>query len=137
MATHSSILAWSIPWTEEPGRLQFMGLQELDMTQRLNHHHQATEDVLSIQQNVLYDNSSSSRIVTKAQALLQMSDMHFLTCYLNNLYYKVFYIYILQKWKGYQRLQHYYVQTQLFTLRAQTHDWLTILTSISVTFSLY
>ena len=25
MATHSSILAWRIPWTEEPGRLQFMG----------------------------------------------------------------------------------------------------------------
>ena len=25
MATHSSILAWKIPWTEEPGRLQFMG----------------------------------------------------------------------------------------------------------------
>ena len=32
MATHSSILAWRIPWTEEPGRLQSMGLQELDMT---------------------------------------------------------------------------------------------------------
>ena len=27
MSTHSSILAWRIPWTEEPGRLQFMGLQ--------------------------------------------------------------------------------------------------------------
>ena len=27
MATHSSILNWKIPWTEEPGRLQFMGLQ--------------------------------------------------------------------------------------------------------------
>ena len=27
MATHSSILAWRIPWTEKPGRLQFMGLQ--------------------------------------------------------------------------------------------------------------
>ena len=27
MATHSSILAWEIPWTEEPGRLQSMGLQ--------------------------------------------------------------------------------------------------------------
>ena len=27
MATHSSILAWKIPWTEEPGRLQAMGLQ--------------------------------------------------------------------------------------------------------------
>ena len=26
MATHSSILAWSIPWTEEPGGLQSMGL---------------------------------------------------------------------------------------------------------------
>ena len=25
MATHSSILAWEIPWTEEPGGLQFMG----------------------------------------------------------------------------------------------------------------
>ena len=27
MATHSSILAWRILWSEEPGRLQFMGLQ--------------------------------------------------------------------------------------------------------------
>ena len=35
MATHSSILAWRIPWTEEPGRLQSMGLKELDMTERL------------------------------------------------------------------------------------------------------
>ena len=32
MATHSSILAWEIPWTEEPGGLQSVGLQELDMT---------------------------------------------------------------------------------------------------------
>ena len=29
MATHSSILAWEIPWTEEPGRLQFMRLQRV------------------------------------------------------------------------------------------------------------
>ena len=29
MALHSSILAWSILWTEEPGRLQSMGLQRL------------------------------------------------------------------------------------------------------------
>ena len=28
MAPHSSILAWEIPWTEEPGRLQAMGLQK-------------------------------------------------------------------------------------------------------------
>ena len=32
MATHSSILAWRIPWTEEPGGLQSMGSQESDMT---------------------------------------------------------------------------------------------------------
>ena len=29
MATHSSILAWKIPWTEEPGRLQSMGSQKV------------------------------------------------------------------------------------------------------------
>ena len=29
MATHSSILAWRIPWTEEPGGLQFTGLQRV------------------------------------------------------------------------------------------------------------
>ena len=30
MAAHSGILAWTIPWTEEPGRLRPMGLQESD-----------------------------------------------------------------------------------------------------------
>ena len=30
MATHSSVLAWSIPWTEEPGGLQAMGLPRVD-----------------------------------------------------------------------------------------------------------
>ena len=29
MAIHSSILAWKIPWMEEPGRLQSMGLQRV------------------------------------------------------------------------------------------------------------
>ena len=29
VATHSSILAWGIPWTEEPGRLKSMGLQRV------------------------------------------------------------------------------------------------------------
>ena len=32
MATHSSIIARRIPWTEEPGGLQSMGLQESDLT---------------------------------------------------------------------------------------------------------
>ena len=39
MATHSSILAWEIPWTKEPGKLQSAGLQESDTTWQLNHHH--------------------------------------------------------------------------------------------------
>ena len=39
MATHSIILAWEIPWTEEPGGLQSMGSQELDLTYRLSHYH--------------------------------------------------------------------------------------------------
>ena len=33
MATHSSILAWKIPWTQEPGGLQFKGSQESDTTE--------------------------------------------------------------------------------------------------------
>ena len=33
MATHSSILAWEIPWTEEPGGLQSMGSYRVDVTE--------------------------------------------------------------------------------------------------------
>ena len=39
MVAHSSIFAWKIPWTEEPGGLQCMGSQGSDMTERPNHHH--------------------------------------------------------------------------------------------------
>ena len=38
MATNSYILAWRIPWTEEPGLLQSMGGKELDMTKQLTLH---------------------------------------------------------------------------------------------------
>ena len=38
MATHSSILAWKVPWTGEPGRLQYMAHKESDTTEQLNHH---------------------------------------------------------------------------------------------------
>jgi len=37
-STHSSTLAWKIPWTEEPGRLQSMGCEESDTTERLHFH---------------------------------------------------------------------------------------------------
>ena len=39
MTTCSSILAWRIPWTEEPGALQFMGCKESAITERLMHTH--------------------------------------------------------------------------------------------------
>ena len=42
MATHSSILAWEIPWTEEPGGLQSMGWKELDTTEQPTHVHACT-----------------------------------------------------------------------------------------------
>ena len=38
LATHSSIHAWKIPWREEPGRLQSMGLQRMDTTEWLSIH---------------------------------------------------------------------------------------------------
>ena len=38
MATHSSLLAWRIPWTEEPGRLQSMGSQSWTRLKRLTTH---------------------------------------------------------------------------------------------------
>ena len=39
METHSRVLAWRIPWTEEPGGLQSMGVAELDMTEETQHAH--------------------------------------------------------------------------------------------------
>ena len=37
MATHSSILAWRVLWTEEPGRLQSTGHKESDTTEAMEH----------------------------------------------------------------------------------------------------
>ena len=49
-ATYSSILAWEIPWTEEPDGLQPMASQVLDATEQLNHHHHSS---LSFYQSVI------------------------------------------------------------------------------------
>ena len=40
IATHSSILAWRIPWTEEPSGLQFMGLPRVNTAERLSTAHE-------------------------------------------------------------------------------------------------
>ena len=43
MATHSSVLAWRIPWTEKPGRLQSMGRTESDTTEATQQQQQQEE----------------------------------------------------------------------------------------------
>ena len=43
MATHSSILAWRVPWTEEPGGLQTMGHKKSDMIEATEDAHTGTE----------------------------------------------------------------------------------------------
>ena len=46
-ATHSSILAWEIPWTEEAGGLQSMGSHELDMSYQLHYTIHPTDKIHS------------------------------------------------------------------------------------------
>ena len=52
MATHSSILAWEIPWTEEPGGLQSMGSQE--PTRLSDYHRQAGKKRKYLELTLLY-----------------------------------------------------------------------------------
>ena len=53
MATHSSILAWKVPWTEEHGELQSMGLQRVghDWATNIHTHTELTYSVSSTQQD--------------------------------------------------------------------------------------
>ena len=53
MATHSCILAWRIPGTEEPGGLQSMGLQRSDTTEQLTLSHFSMEINLTISKKKL------------------------------------------------------------------------------------
>ena len=46
MATQSSILAWEIPWTEEPGWLQYMHRRESDTTEVTQHAHTVVQQML-------------------------------------------------------------------------------------------
>ena len=46
MAAHSSILAWEIPWTEEPGGLQSMGSKKSDTTEWLSRFHTVIKSVV-------------------------------------------------------------------------------------------
>ena len=54
MAIHCSFLAGETPWTEEPGGLQSMELQESDTTQQLNHHQQTTINKPILERETLF-----------------------------------------------------------------------------------
>ena len=54
MATHSSILAWEIPWTEEFDRLQFMGSKRVRHNLTIDHEHERRR-VYSLSQGSLYN----------------------------------------------------------------------------------
>ena len=53
MATHSSILAWRIPWTEKPGGLQSTGSKKSDMTEATEHTRYRGQDSLCTSLGVL------------------------------------------------------------------------------------
>ena len=53
MTPHSSALAWKIPWMKEPDRLQSMGSEELDTTERFHFHFPALEKEMATHSSVL------------------------------------------------------------------------------------
>ena len=55
MATHSSTLAWKIPWTEKPDRLQSMGLQRVGHDERLHFHFQASNKFYNLKKTGLLE----------------------------------------------------------------------------------
>ena len=60
MATHSSMLAWRIPWTEDPGGLQSVGLQSRTQLSGLHIHTQALKAEISLKKGQLYGESLKS-----------------------------------------------------------------------------
>ena len=64
MAIHSSILAWRIPWTEEPDGLQTRGLQKLDTTKWLTHNEY---------------NGKAAQVLVTHENKNQCNSIHFLT----------------------------------------------------------
>ena len=67
MATHSSILAWRIPWTEELGGLQFMGSQRAGHARATNFDFEATGAACGSAVVKMWKNKSSLRSLGKAE----------------------------------------------------------------------
>ena len=54
MATHSSILAWEIPWTDEPGRLQSAGSQKIQTRLSDKKQNKKLKETKALSDNILY-----------------------------------------------------------------------------------
>ena len=65
MATHSSILAWEIPGTEEPGRLQFMWSQksQLDLATKQQNKHKSTNIYIKREKLIVIDTITVSIVI--------------------------------------------------------------------------
>ena len=66
MATHCSVLAWKIPWTEEPGCCSPWGLEESDTTERLTQPRKASLAIIAIR----HKNSQNSKMSKQMPKLL-------------------------------------------------------------------
>ena len=70
MAIHSSILAWKIPWTEEPGRLQSMRLQRVGEDLATKQQHQSLHVTMWLQQlQVSHPHSTITKGQQKSKSL--------------------------------------------------------------------
>ena len=78
MATHSSILAWRIPWTEEPGRLQSMGSRESDMTYLLKRE----RECVYVNSKLPVSPPSSSALVTLSLCFVCVEQNSLTICFL-------------------------------------------------------
>ena len=73
MATRLSFLAWRIPWTEEPGGLQFMRHKELDTTDVIQHTRMRTETSRGRKMNKnIFTSSSAIEICLKKESILYL-----------------------------------------------------------------
>ena len=78
MATHSSILAWEIPWTEEPGGLQSMGLQKnqthlSDQTTEQRTYIRCDRGMTSLERNFLQQLKNSQGCLLLSSSELQLN----------------------------------------------------------------
>ena len=85
MAIHSSTIAWRIPWTEEPGRLQSMGSQKLDLTEQFTHTQRlkvsVTLDIFSMFSNFalsIFDYLQENQQISEASFSLISTRLYFL-----------------------------------------------------------